>query len=212
MRMKRIIDKLWEEYPDSQVSLDYSNPYELLVATILSAQTTDKMVNEVTPELFDRYPTPQKLADATPEEVKPLIHSIGLYNRKSKSLVGMAQKLVNDFEGEIPKNMSDLTKLPGVGRKTANVVLGNALGVEDSGITVDTHVKRISKRLGFTESKYARKVEKDLMKIVPENEWVDITHLFISHGRKICDRKPACDQCIISEECESAFDFKHFRN
>lgn len=211
-RMKTIINRLEEEYPRVEVSLDYSNPFELLVATILSAQTTDKMVNSVLPELFDAFPDPQSMANAEPDEIVPLIRSIGLYNNKSKALVGMSQKLVNEYDGKVPRKMKDLLKLPGVGRKTANVVLGNALGVSDSGITVDTHVLRISKRLEFTKSKTAEAVEKDLMEIVPKNYWVDITHLMIAHGRNTCSaRKPKCDKCTLSDLCPSAFTFKHFK-
>ena len=209
--IQEVIDILEREYPESEVSLDYHNTYELLVATMLSAQTTDKMVNSVTPELFSNYPDPQSLADASQDEVISYIKSIGLYNRKSKNLIRMANKLIDDYDGKVPRTMKGLISLPGVGRKTANVIMGNAFGIEDSGITVDTHVKRISKRLGLTNQTTAKKVEQDLMKIIPEDYWVDITHLMISHGREICKaRKPKCDECPLTEYCRSAFDFDHF--
>lgn len=210
-KMAEIIKILEKTYPKSEISLNFDNIYELLVATILSAQTTDEMVNSVTPRLFEDFPTVEDLAQASREEIIPYIKSIGLYNNKSKSLVGMAQKVVEEYGGEVPNTMKGLTDLPGVGRKTANVVMGNGFGIEDSGITVDTHVKRISKRLGLTKAKTAKKVEKDLIEITPQEYWVDITHLFISHGRETCKaRKPKCDQCQITKYCDVAFDFDHF--
>jgi len=212
-KMKQVISVLKETYPDTEISLEFDNTYELLVATMLSAQSTDKMVNEVTPPLFEKYPSVKDLAAAQPDDVVPLIRSLGLYNTKSKSLVGMATKVMTEYDGKIPHTMKGLTSLPGVGRKTANVIMGNAFGIKDSGITVDTHVKRIAKRLGFTEQTTAKKVEQDLMKIVPQEEWVDITHLLISHGREVCKaRKPRCNICPLSDICEEAFEFDHFNN
>jgi endonuclease-3 len=206
-----ILRVLHQEYPESKCSLNFSNPFELLVGTILSAQTTDSQVNKILPRLLNAFPDADALSKATLDDVKSYIKSLGLYNNKAKSLVSMAKQLVSEFDSQVPNTMNLLTTLPGVGRKTANVVLGNALGVMDSGITVDTHVIRLSKRIGLTKNSTATKIEQDLMKIVPTNEWVDITHLFIDHGRKICGRKPKCDSCSISTWCVSQFNFPHFK-
>ncbi|MHA2250597.1 MAG: endonuclease III [Candidatus Kariarchaeaceae archaeon] len=211
-RVIKIIKELHLEYPNSKCSLNFQNPYELLVGTILSAQTTDKQVNKILPDLLKKYPNAKAMSQAGIEEIKPYIRSLGLYNNKAKSLVNMSRKLVNDFQGEVPATMDDLVKLPGVGRKTSNVVLGNAFGIPDSGITVDTHVIRLSQRLKLTQYTTADKIEKHLMKIIPVAEWVDITHLMIDHGRAICGRKPKCDECCLIDFCPSKFKFPHYRS
>ncbi|MHA2504396.1 MAG: endonuclease III [Candidatus Kariarchaeaceae archaeon] len=209
MDVESVIRILKETHPDSKISLDFRNIFELLVATMLSAQSTDQMVNKATPSLFAAYPDPQTMADATAEDIVPYIKSIGLYNTKSKSLVKMAKLLVEEHNGTVPASMKALTALPGVGRKTANVVMGNGFKIGDTGITVDTHVTRIANRIGWTTEKSAIKIEKDLMRIIPEEDWVDITHLLISHGRTICPaRHPQCKSCPISSHCESAFSFQ----
>ena len=203
-RVEEIIRRLWEEYPDATTSLRHTSPYELLVATILSAQCTDERVNMVTPELFQRYPTPEELAEADPEDVQEIIRSTGFYRQKTKSLIGMAQSVVEDHGGEVPDTMKELTKLRGVGRKTANVVLGNAFG-KDEGVVVDTHVKRLSGRLGLTKETTPEKIEQDLIELVPEDSWTDLPHLFIFHGRAVCKAPtPVCDECVLYDLCPSA--------
>jgi len=202
-RVEAIIRRLWDAYPDATTSLEHTSPYELLAATILSAQCTDERVNQVTPELFDRYPTPADLADADPEDVEEIIHSTGFYRQKTKSLIGMAQSVVENHDGQVPSTMRELTKLRGVGRKTANVVLGNAFG-KDEGVVVDTHVKRLSGRLGLTRETTPEKIERDLMALVPEASWTDLPHLFIFHGRAVCKAPtPQCDECVLADLCPS---------
>ncbi|MCH8907483.1 MAG: endonuclease III, partial [Candidatus Heimdallarchaeota archaeon] len=174
-------------------------------------QSTDKRVNLITPELFKAFPSATRMSAASIDEIKEYIKSVGLYNNKAKSLFGMAQMVDKSFGGTIPDTMHQLITLPGVGRKTANVVLGNAFKIPDSGITVDTHVTRLSARIGWSNAKTTSKIEQDLMKIIPVKEWVNITHLLIDHGRSICGRKPKCDECVINTECLSSFDFKHFK-
>jgi len=203
-RAAEVFDRLTEEYPDATVALEHANPYQLTVATILSAQTTDERVNEVTPELFDRYPTPEDLAGADQEEVQEIIHSTGFYRNKAKNIIGMARGVVEEHDGEIPRTMEELAELPGIGRKTANVILGNAFGV-DEGVVVDTHVRRLSQRLGFTTEDRPPKIERDLMELFPEERWTLLAHLLIWHGRAICDaRKPVCSECPVSDLCPSA--------
>lgn len=203
-RVEEIIRRLWDEYPDATTSLRHTSPYELLVATILSAQCTDERVNMVTPELFERYPTPEELAGAKPEDVEAIIHSTGFYRQKTKSLIGMATSVVEDYDGEVPDTLKELTKLRGVGRKTANVVLGNAFG-KDEGVVVDTHVKRLSGRLGLTTETTPEKIERDLMALVPEESWTDLPHLFIFHGRAVCRAPtPVCTECALVDLCPSA--------
>ncbi|MFO7894620.1 MAG: endonuclease III [Longimicrobiales bacterium] len=203
-RVEEIIRRLWDEYPDATTSLRHTSPYELLVATILSAQCTDERVNMVTPELFERYPTPEELAGAKPEDVEAIIHSTGFYRQKTKSLIGMATSVVEDYGGEVPDTLKELTKLRGVGRKTANVVLGNAFG-KDEGVVVDTHVKRIAGRLGLTTETTPEKIERDLMTLVPEESWTDLPHLFIFHGRAVCRAPtPVCAECVLVDLCPSA--------
>ncbi len=203
-RVEEIIRRLWEEYPDAETSLEYRNPYELLTATILSAQCTDERVNMVTPELFRRYPTPRDLAGARTEDVEEIIRSTGFFRQKTKSLLGMAEAVSQEHAGEVPRTMKALVKLPGVGRKTANVVLGNAFG-KDEGVVVDTHVKRLSGRLGLTSQTTPEKIEKDLVRLVPKASWTDLPHLFIFHGRAVCKAPtPLCGECILADICPSA--------
>jgi endonuclease III len=203
-RVVEIIERLEAQYPDATTSLDHRSAYELLVATILSAQCTDARVNMVTPELFRRYPTVHDLATARTEDVEEIIRSTGFFRQKTKSLLGMADAVVERHGGRIPAAMAELVKLPGVGRKTANVVLGNAFDT-DEGVVVDTHVKRLSGRLGLTAHTDPVRIEPDLMKLVPAASWTDLPHLFIYHGRAICQaRKPLCHQCVLADLCPSA--------
>jgi len=192
------------EYPDARTELNWSNPLELLVATILSAQTTDVQVNRVTESLFSKYRTAEDYADSTPDELEEGIRPTGFYRNKARSLRGMASALVEEHAGEVPRTMSELVALPGVGRKTANVVLGNAFGTNE-GIVVDTHVRRVSGRLGLTESSDPVKLERELMRLVPERDWTIFSHLLILHGRRTCKaRKPDCPNCILNDICPSA--------
>ena len=192
------------EYPDARTELDWSNPLELLVATILSAQTTDVQVNRVTESLFSKYRTAEDYADSTPDELEEDIRPTGFYRNKARSLRGMASALVEEHGGEVPRTMSELVALPGVGRKTANVVLGNAFGTNE-GIVVDTHVRRVSGRLGLTESSDPVNIEQELMEVVPEQDRTIFSHLLILHGRRTCKaRKPDCPNCILNDICPSA--------
>lgn len=203
-RAREILRRLHTEYPDAHCSLEHVDPYQLLVATILSAQCTDERVNQVTPALFARYPTAEDLAGARPEELEEMIRSTGFFRNKTKSLLGMAQAVVERHGGRVPEELDELVKLPGVGRKTANVVLGNAFGKAD-GVVVDTHVKRLSARLRLSRQKEPDKIEADLMKVVPRNEWIDLPHLFIYHGRAVCKApKPRCGECVLVDLCPSA--------
>ena len=203
-RTLEIIARLKREYPDAKCSLDFSNPYQLLVATILSAQCTDERVNQVTPALFRRYPTPEDLAGARQEELEELIRSTGFFRNKAKSLLGMANAIVERHDGKVPADMDALVHLPGVGRKTANVVLGNAFGM-DEGVVVDTHVGRLSGRLGLTAETDPVRIEQDLMKLVPRDEWTLLPHLFIHHGRAVCRAPtPRCEICVLSDICPSS--------
>ena len=192
------------EYPDARTELDWSNPLELLVATILSAQTTDVQVNRVTESLFAKYRTAEDYAESNPEELEEDIRPTGFYRNKARSLRGMANALVEKHAGEVPRTMSELVALPGVGRKTANVVLGNAFGTNE-GIVVDTHVRRVSGRLGLTESSDPVNIEQELMEVVPEEDRTIFSHLLILHGRRTCKaRKPDCPNCILNDICPSA--------
>jgi endonuclease-3 len=203
-RVPEVTARLKGEYPEARTELDWSNPLELLVATILSAQTTDVQVNRVTESLFSKYRTAEDYADSTPEELEEDIRPTGFYRNKARSLRGMARALVEEHGGEVPRTMSELVTLPGVGRKTANVVLGNAFG-SNEGIVVDTHVRRVSGRLGLTESSDPVKVEQELMRLVPERDWTIFSHLLILHGRRTCKaRKPDCPNCILNDICPSA--------
>lgn len=191
-------------YPDAHCELDFQSPYQLIVATILSAQCTDKRVNMVTPVLFRRYPTPHALAAARPEELEAIIKSTGFFRAKAKSLIGMAGAVTDRHGGTVPPSMDDLVHLPGVGRKTANVVLGNAFGL-DEGIVVDTHVGRLANRLGLTSETDPVKVEQALMQLFPRERWTMLAHLLIWHGRRLCEaRKPRCAECPLAPLCPSA--------
>jgi endonuclease-3 len=199
-----IMSLLKEAYPDARCALDYRNAYELLCATILSAQCTDVRVNQVTPALFARYPTPFELARARPADVEEIVKPTGFFRNKTKSLIGMAQAVVADHGGEIPRTMEELRALPGVGRKTANVVLSNAFGTNE-GVTVDTHVTRLSRLLGLTRETDAVKIEEDLMTLFPKEDWGLLSHLLIFHGRQVCiARRPRCGECVLARHCPSA--------
>jgi endonuclease-3 len=197
------------EYPDARTELVWSNSLELLVATILSAQTTDVQVNRVTENLFSKYRTAEDYADSSLDELEENIRPTGFYRNKARSLRGMARALVEENGGEVPRTMSELVALPGVGRKTANVVLGNAFGINE-GIVVDTHVRRVSDRLGLTEGSDPAKIEQELMRLVPEGDWTIFSHLLILHGRRTCKaRKPDCPNCILNDICPSAREYKN---
>jgi endonuclease III len=203
-RAPTILKRLKRAYPSARCALDYRDPFELLCATILSAQCTDARVNLVTPVLFSRYPTPAALAQANPLDVEDIIKPTGFFRNKTRSLIGMAQALVADYGGQVPRTMEQLRLLPGVGRKTANVVLGNAFGI-NQGITVDTHVARLSRRLALTRQDEPAKIELDLMPLFPRNEWGLLSHLLIFHGRQICiARRPRCGECVLADLCPSA--------
>lgn len=199
-RTLRVLDVLAETYPDAECALDYKNPFELLIATILSAQCTDKRVNLVTPPLFKAFPTPEAMAAADDGDLIELIRSTGFFNNKAKNILACARDIVIHHNGQVPDNLDALVKLAGVGRKTANVVLGNAFGVP--GITVDTHLGRIARRLGLTTHEDAVKVEFDLMKLIPKDQWTLFSHRMIHHGRALCSaRKPKCEICPLSPDC-----------
>lgn len=196
-----IIKRLKKMYPDAHCALNHSNAFELLVATILSAQCTDDRVNIVTATLFRKYRTPQDYLDVPLEELTQDIKSINFFNNKAKNIQATAQKIVENFSGEVPKTMDELLTLNGVARKTANVVLGNAFGIA-SGVVVDTHVSRLSQRLGITEETTPEKIEKDLQELVPKKDWVMFSHWLIYHGRQVCNaRKPKCDECKLNDIC-----------
>lgn len=200
-RTAEIIKRLKKEYPDAHCALNHTNAFELLVATILSAQCTDVRVNIVTETLFRKYRMPQEFADVPLEELTQDIKSINFFNNKAKSIQATAEKIVQNFGGKVPETMNELLTLNGVARKTANVVLGNAFGIA-SGVVVDTHVKRLSNRLGLTEETTPEKIEKDLEKLVPEKVWVMFPHWLIYHGRQICQaRKPKCSECVLENIC-----------
>lgn len=199
-----ILRRLKQEYPDAHCELDYQTPLQLLTATILSAQCTDKRVNMVTPGLFRRYPNAQSLADANPEELEQLIRSTGFFRSKTKSLLGMSAAIAGRHGGEVPAGMEDLIRLPGVGRKTANVVLGNAFG-RNEGIVVDTHVARVSVRLGLTNATDPVRLEQALMPLFPRDDWALLAHLLIFHGRRVCvARLPRCGECVLNDICPAS--------
>jgi endonuclease-3 len=203
-RLPEILRLLHAAYPDAACALDHRNALELLVATILSAQCTDERVNKVTPALFARFPDAQALAEADRTELEEMIHSTGFYRNKAKNIQEACRRLVTVYDGQTPANMADLLTLPGVARKTANVVLGTSYGIAD-GVVVDTHVKRLSERLGLTTQSDPEKIERDLMALTPQDEWIDLSHLLIFHGRRVCDaRKPKCSACVIADLCPSA--------
>lgn len=199
-----VIQRLKREYPGATTELRWSNPLELLVATILSAQTTDVQVNQVTENLFEKYRTAEDYAGAAPEQLEQEIRGTGFYRNKARSLQGMARSLVENHAGEVPRTMTGLVALPGVGRKTANVVLGNAFGINE-GVVVDTHVRRLSNRLGLSGNKDPEKIERDLLEVVPERDRTVFSHLLILHGRRICkSRKPDCPNCSLNDICPSS--------
>ncbi|MBP7963407.1 MAG: endonuclease III [Caldilineaceae bacterium] len=203
-RMPEITRRLWAAHPDACCALVHADSFQLLVATILSAQCTDERVNKVTPALFEKYPTPADFAGADRGELEELVRSTGFFRNKAKHIQEAAQRIVHDFGGEMPQNMDDLLTLAGVARKTANVVLGVGFHIAD-GVVVDTHVSRLSQRLGLTVQKDPKKIEQDLMALTPQSEWIDLSHLLIFHGRRVCDaRKPNCEACTLADLCPSA--------
>ena len=201
---REVFSRLRRAHPDAHCELDFKTPLQLVVATILSAQCTDKRVNMVTPLLFRMFPTAASLADAPPDKVEEIIKSTGFFRNKTKSLIGLGKALVERHGGEVPDSMDALVKLPGVGRKTANVVLGNAFSKND-GIVVDTHVARVSHRLGLTREKDPVKIEQDLMPLFPSDDWALLSHLLIFHGRRVCEaRRPKCEICVLNDICPSS--------
>jgi len=202
-RINKVFDLLKKEYPNTKPQLNYSNPFELLIATILSAQCTDARVNIVTKVLFKKFTTPIDFVNATNEEIEKLIFSTGFYKQKTKSIKGCCQQIVDNYNSKVPKDFDLLTKLPGVGRKTASVVAGHAFNIP--AIAVDTHVKRITNLLGLVNSTNPDKIEAELKILLPENDWINSTHWFINHGRKICiARRPKCESCFLNKLCPGA--------
>jgi endonuclease III len=203
-RALEILARLKREYPDAHTELDFETPFQLLVATILSAQCTDKRVNMVTPELFRTFPTARSLAGADREKLEEMIKSTGFFRNKTKSLLGMSAAIVERHGGEVPRTMAELVLLPGVGRKTANVILGNAFNASE-GVVVDTHVGRLSVRLGLTNEMDPVKVEQVLMRLIPYDDWALVSHLLIFHGRRVCvARLPRCAECVLNDICPSS--------
>lgn len=204
-RARVIRRRLKKEYPDAECALHFRTPFELLIATILSAQCTDERVNVVTRELFQKYRSPSDYLAVEAEELERDIHSTGFFRNKTKNIRGACRLLVERYGGEVPRSMEELLELPGVARKTANVVLGTAYGIT-SGVVVDTHVLRLSGRLGLTEQTDPEKVERDLMALVPKKDWVMFSHRLVWHGRRVCvARKPRCEECVLNDVCPSAF-------
>jgi endonuclease-3 len=202
-RVAAILAALDEAYPAAECALTHRSPWELLVATILSAQCTDVRVNMVTPELFRCFPTPQKMAKATLPQLEALIRTTGFFHNKAKSIQGAARKIIADFSGEVPQTLAELITIPGAARKTANVVLGVCFGKAE-GVVVDTHVFRISRRLGLAKGETPQKVEQELIQILPQSRWISFSHQIIHHGRAVCDaRKPKCDRCNLEQLCTS---------
>ncbi len=200
-RITEILERLADHYPDAACALHHSNAFELLVATILSAQCTDDRVNQVTPGLFEAYPDAAAMADADSDDLQERIRSTGFFRNKTRSLIGASRRIREEFGGRVPDNMKDLLTLPGVARKTANVVLGSWYGIAD-GVVVDTHVKRLSHRLGLVGSKSPDQIEKELMETVPREQWIDLSHRLIRHGRQICKaQKPKCPECFLPDVC-----------
>jgi endonuclease-3 len=201
-RARRINRELALVYPDAHCELDFTSPFELLIATVLSAQTTDVRVNMVTPTLFAKYPAPADLAAADRADVEAIIQSTGFFRAKTQSIIGLSQAMVERFDGEVPARLKDLVTLPGVGRKTANVVLGNAFGIP--GLTVDTHFNRLARRFGWTTNTEAEKIEADVAALIPKREWTILSHRLIWHGRRCCHaRRPACGACALARLCPS---------
>ena len=206
-KVLKIVELLEKEYPDAKIALHYTNPLELLVATILSAQCTDERVNIVTKTLFEKYKTAEDYANADIKELEKNIRSTGFYRNKARNIKKCCQMLIEKFDSQIPRTMGEMLELPGVARKTANIVLSNAYG-KIEGIAVDTHVRRLAKRLGLTEHEDPAKIEESLMEIVPKNYWMKITDLLIFHGRRVCiAKKPKCEICVLNRICPSAFKF-----
>jgi len=203
-RAAEVYDLLTDEYPDAHCELTFVDPFQLAVATILSAQTTDVRVNMVTPELFRRYPDASTLASAAQEDVEEIVRTTGFFRNKAKNIIGFARGLMADHGGVVPKSIAELSALPGVGRKTANVVLGNAFGINE-GVVVDTHIKRLSTLMRFTSEKTPEKIEQDLIDLFPREQWTLLAHLLIWHGRRACDaKKPRCEACVVSHLCPSS--------
>lgn len=203
LRAPEVNRRLAQEYPDARCALDYDSPLQLLIATVLSAQCTDERVNSVTPELFARYPEAADYAAAQRSDLESILRPLGFQRAKAGHLLGIGEKLVADFQGEVPRTVKELTSLPGVGRKTALVVLGNAFGIP--GLTVDTHFGRLMQRLGLTGEKTPVKIERDIAKLVPEEEWTMFSHRVIFHGRQVCHaRTPECDACVLRDMCPVA--------
>jgi endonuclease-3 len=203
-RVRATFAALRKLHPDAHCELDHQTPFQLLVATVLSAQTTDVAVNKLTPALFAKYPTADKLADAPPEDVQQILSSIGMFRQKTKSVLGLSKLLVAKHGGQVPRTLEELVELPGVGRKTANVVLGVAFGAPE-GVVVDTHVMRISQRLGWTKNADAETIERDLCALLPRPDWDAVSHTLIFHGRRICfARSPNCEECGLRSQCPSA--------
>jgi endonuclease-3 len=204
-RVEKIIELIKKQYPNAKTALNFTNPLEILLATILSAQTTDVTVNIVTKNLFKKYRTAEDYVNADIVELEQVIHSTGFYHNKAKNLQKCCQLLVEKFHSQVPKTMEELLELPGVARKTANIVLYNAFGITE-GIAVDTHVTRLSQRLGLTQQKDQNKIEQDLMQITPKENWMPLTDLLIFHGRNVCKaKKPNCEVCVLNKICPSAF-------
>jgi endonuclease-3 len=200
-RVTRIVNQLAQDYPTAICALHHANAFQLLVATILSAQCTDERVNMVTRELFAQYGTPTALAAAPIQRIEQLVQSTGFFRNKARNIQAMSQKLVKEYGGEVPQTLEQLVDLPGVGRKTANVVMGTAFGIP-TGVVVDTHVGRITRRLGLSQARDPVKVEQDLMRLLPREEWIDYSHRLIHHGRQVCKaRKPLCDRCGLAADC-----------
>jgi endonuclease III len=203
-RARKIIARLRKAYPDAHCSLNHTNAFELLIATILSAQCTDERVNIVTAELFRKYRSCEDYLNVPPEELQQDIHSTGFFRNKTKSIQGACRKMIDEHGGQVPNDVVKLLALPGVARKTANVVLGNAFGIA-SGVVVDTHVGRLSNLLGLSREKQPEKIERDLMELVPKKDWIDFSHLLIYHGRRVCKaRKPECGNCVVESSCPSS--------
>jgi endonuclease-3 len=202
-RVRAILEKLDEAYPAATCALHYDNPFQLLISTILSAQCTDERVNQVTTTLFPKYPTPQVFAYANPRELEKEIRPTGFFRNKTKSVMGASRKIVEEFGGEVPRTMEQLLTLPGVARKTANVVLGTAFGIA-SGVVVDTHVQRLSRRLDLSRQEDPKKIEQDLIRVIPQDRWILFSHQLIWHGRRVCQaRKPRCAECNLESLCYS---------
>jgi len=202
-RVRAILQKLDEAYPAATCALEHSNPFQLLVSTILSAQCTDQRVNQVTHTLFEKYPSPEAIAYANPRELQQDIRPTGFFRNKTKSIIGASKKIVEEFGGNVPRTMEELLTLPGVARKTANVVLGTAYGIP-SGIVVDTHVQRLTRRLDLSRNTDPKKIEQDLMRIIPQEKWILFSHQLIWHGRRVCQaRKPRCVECNLERLCYS---------